>query len=188
MKFSRSELLNDLSADIRAMLLSAEKLKLLDNHAINQLRSDGGWSVAQAFNHLNIYSSFYLNVFERALGRPGKADGEYKSGWLGDYFTRIMLPQQNGKQFRKMKAPLSARPGPGPFGNDVIEQFISDQHRLLDIVHKARTSDLGTRIPISLTKMIRLKLGDGFRFFVAHERRHLAQVQKLLLELKADRV
>ncbi|MCB0619155.1 MAG: hypothetical protein KDC41_10725, partial [Saprospiraceae bacterium] len=47
----------------------------------------------------------------------------------------------------------------------VIAEFIQQQETLLKLIRKARQVDLrAIRIPISLTSLIRLKLGDVFQF------------------------
>ena len=63
----------------------------------------------------------------------------------------------------------------------VVRKFIQHQETLLQYLFQARTVDLAkTRIPISIAKIIRLKLGDILLFVINHTDRHLVQASKLL--------
>jgi hypothetical protein len=57
---------------------------------------------------------------------------------------------------------------------------------LLSLLHQARRIDLTKiRIPISLTKYIKLKLGDVFMFLIAHNMRHIKQAERAIAAAKA---
>lgn len=48
-------------------------------------------------------------------------------------------------------------------------------------LRKAQATDINaTRVPVSISKRIRLKLGDTFRFLIAHNERHILQAKKHL--------
>lgn len=65
--------------------------------------------------------------------------------------------------------------------DQVINEFIDHQKKLLQLLDTARSRDLNAiRIPITITKFIKLKLGDTFRFLVAHEQRHLVQARNAI--------
>ena len=50
---------------------------------------------------------------------------------------------------------------------------------LKSLLNQAREVDLTkTKVPISLTRFIKLRLGDTFRFFVYHIERHILQAEK----------
>jgi hypothetical protein len=49
--------------------------------------------------------------------------------------------------------------------------------------------DIGAiRIPISISPLIRLKLGDTFHFLVAHQLRHLEQVKRIFPILMSQKL
>ena len=71
----------------------------------------------------------------------------------------------------------------------MLSEFINHQHHLLNLLQIARTANLEyNRVPISLTKLIKLKLGDTFRFFIAHEQRHFLQIERTLKEVEENRL
>ena len=80
-----------------------------------------------------------------------------------------------------MQAPKNAVPPTQLNPQTVVTEFIEQQEQLLQLIEQARTVNLGSiRIPISLTKWIRLKLGDTFLFVVAHLERHILQAERAL--------
>jgi DinB superfamily len=67
----------------------------------------------------------------------------------------------------------------------VLDTFIRQQHELLELLELAKTKNIGSiRTPISISRLIRLKLGDTFRFLIAHEQRHFIQVKNTLAAVK----
>ena len=66
-----------------------------------------------------------------------------------------------------------------PTAAEAAKQFLAHQEELLRLVQAAGRADLGrVRVPISLTPLIRLKLGDTFRFVIAHQQRHFQQIAR----------
>jgi len=145
----------------------------------------GSWSAAQCLEHLNIYGRYYLPAIENAISRATKLQSIrsniFKSGWLGNYFTNLMKPAANGSLKKKMKAPANARPQPELNATAVIAEFIDQQEKLLQLLEKAKSIDLNkARVPISIARFIRLKLGDVFMFLIAHNQRHILQAERAL--------
>jgi hypothetical protein len=138
--------------------------------------------------HLNIYSRHYITAIEKKLHLHQSSPKEYfHPGWLGNYFTNLMLPAANNTIHKKMKAPKNAAPSTMPDATAMLEEFTRDQHLLLNLLQIAKTVNLEQiKIPTSLSSMIKLKLGDTFRFFIAHEQRHFIQIHDTLQLLPKD--
>ena len=175
--WNTSTLLNRLDADARRVLLEAENLKSLSEARLNRAPAPGSWSAAQVLEHLNVYSRYYLPAMEKAVSEaPKTVRSVFNSGWLGNYFADLMQVDKQGGVKRKMKAPKMAIPASRLDAHAVLEEAIGHQHHLLNLLKIAGAVDLGgARVPISIAKFIRLKLGDTLRFFVAHEVRHMGQ-------------
>ena len=171
-----------LKSDIRHLLMQAQQLQHLNEELLQQAPPGGGWSVAQVLEHLNIYARYYLPAIETHLHlHQTKPATVFHSGWLGNYFTNLMKPGEQGLIARKMKAPSNAIPSAGPHAPFMLDEFIHHQHQLLNLLDLSATAHLGKiRIPTSLSKMIRLKLGDTFRFVIAHQQRHFVQISNIL--------
>lgn len=181
-RFNSNVLLDELMTDIRKILLCAGKLEHVDQHTLQKQPVPGKWSVAQVLEHMNFYSAFYLKAIEEKLHRHQTQPQQYfKPGWFGDYFTKMMKPTADNNIKSKMKTMKSAAPPPDIDGKAALSQFITDQHALLNLLEISRSADLGKlRVPISISKMIKLKLGDTFRFLIAHEQRHMLQITNTL--------
>lgn len=175
-------LLEQLQSDVRGIILNAQQLQSLSMNALSNPPAAGKWSVAQVLEHLNFYARHYITSIEQNLHlhetRPSVL---FTSGWLGNYFTGLMKPKEDNAIPRKMKAPKNAVPSAQPDASKMLEEFILHQYHLLNLLQIAKTANLNCiRIPTSLSKFISLKLGDTFRFFIAHEQRHFVQIESVL--------
>lgn len=142
---------------------------------------DGGWSIAQCLEHLNSYGRYYLPAIQRAILHPSGngSNQKFTSGWLGNYFTRMMEPGTSAKKYR---SPKNHVPVPQLDAQAVVAEFIQQQEQMIQYLRTAKAIDISaTRVPISLSKWIRLKLGDTFCFVIAHNERHLQQAKRHLM-------
>ena len=140
---------------------------------------DGRWNVLQVLEHLNTYNRYYLPLLEQKITTTKtKPENEFRSGWLGNYFTKMMLPRPNGS-VQKMKAFRNHVPSSTLNAQQVITEFLAGQRKLVHLLEQAASCNLnGNRIPITLSSLVRLQLGDVFRFIVAHNERHLLQIER----------
>jgi DinB superfamily len=186
MMYQTSKLLDQLYATTEVLLEKA--VKDWQNMPVEQFSKQpqpGSWSAAQCLEHLNIYGRYYLPAIEKAIQTASdkglSAKTTFTSGWLGDYFYRLMLPTASGGLKTKMKSPANAIPQVQPDPRAMIAEFIDQQERLLQLIEQARSVHLGgVRVPISLSKWIRLQLGDVLLFLTAHTQRHVLQVERVL--------
>lgn len=182
MKYNSNALLDSLQGDVRQIILQANQLLQYPSTALQQQPAPDKWSVAQALEHLNIYSRYYINAIEHKLHLNQSGPNDFFSpGWLGNYFTKLMKPKADNTIAKKMKAPKNAIPSTHPDAALVLQEFIKHQHHLLNLLQIAKGVSLHyIRIPTSLSKLISLKLGDTFCFFIAHEQRHFLQIKNTL--------
>ena len=62
----------------------------------------------------------------------------------------------------------------------VIDEFLDQQKEMLRLLEASNKVSLNkARTNISISKLIRLKLGDTFRFVIYHNQRHLVQALKI---------
>ncbi len=181
--FNSNELLVSLQGDVNAILEEAKKMQQLTQDTLMRQPAPESWSALQALEHLNSYGRYYLPALRNTLDGESRPKENFKSGWLGNYFTKMMKPGENGKVANKMQAPRDHRPLKELSKDKVLTEFISQQSRLLELLETAKQKDIGAlRTPISLTKMFKLKAGDTFRFLIAHEQRHMIQARRALGE------
>lgn len=179
--FNSTELLDQLQYKVSRLLTQvAEELAHLPAPVLQLPPDQHKWSAIQCLEHLNIYSRYYLPQLAKAIQtaqlHQQAATPQFKSGWLGNWFTGIMQPKANGSLPMRMQSPKSARPAATPDVSSVMNEFISGQQQLLLLLQQAHAVNLAQpRIPTTLSKLIKFSLGDTFRFFIAHEERHVLQ-------------
>ncbi len=184
-KYNSVELLNQLQADVRQMILEANYLQSTDPGILLQQPAPGKWSVIQVLEHLNSYGNYYLLAIEKSLDEDKKATNVFKPGWIGNYFTKLMKPGENGRILNKMQSPKDHRPHSHPDAFPVLTTFLEQQHYLLELLEKAKAKNIGSiRTPISIARLIKLKVGDVFRFLIAHQQRHFIQIENTLAAVK----
>ena len=184
-KYKSTELLDQLQADVRKLILTAAYFKTIDPGVLLQQPAPGKWSIVEVLEHLSSYSRYYLLAIEKSLQADNSVTDLFKPGWLGDYFTKLMKPKENGTIANKMKSPKDHRPPKFLDAFPVLNSFLEHQHYLLELLEQAKSKNIGSiRIPITISKFIKLKLGDTFRFVIAHEQRHFVQMENNLAGLK----
>ncbi len=154
----------------------------LTDSELNRRSASGGWSIAQCLEHLNSYGDFYLPRIDQAISAyQGKPALTVKRGWLGNYFINSMDPDLSTKRYQAFRGHL---PAVSLNGHRVVGHFIAQQERLLALLrHSGRTDLNRIRIPISITCLIRLKLGDTLEFLIIHNERHIRQADRNLSQL-----
>lgn len=179
MKIQTEQIINELSELTQHHLSYARSLQSSSPELLNFKPSAEQWSTLECLEHLNRYGLFYLPEIERSIKNAVKTDSSsYKSGWLGNYFANSMLPKE---RLNKMKTFKNMNPSGSDLGTEVITEFIRQQEQLLRLLENARNTHLGKiRTSISISKLIRLKLGDTFRFYTYHIVRHIEQVKRTL--------
>lgn len=183
-------LIAQLQSDVREIILKADQLQHLGHTQIQQKPGEKKWSVIEVIDHLNFYCRYYITEIEKALAtNDTAATAEFKSGWLGNYFTKIMKPKEGNSIPNKMSAPKNALPSANINVTESLNEFISHQHHLINLIQIADACNLNSiRISTNLHKWITLKLGDTFQFLIAHEQRHFIQISNVILSLQNTRV
>jgi len=181
-----NQLLEKLESDTKQIILTLNYLLQEDPGVLLQQPASDKWSVAQVIEHLNSYGRYYLPLIEKALSRPAyPPNALFSTGWLGNYFTKSMLPKEGDRITNKMQSPKDHRPGTDVDSLKVLNDFLAQEKLLLQLLQQARQTNLNKiKIPISIARFIKIRLGDTFRFLVAHHQRHFVQVANTLEAVK----
>jgi hypothetical protein len=171
-------LIQTLIEQTRQIINQIEKLKNYDLPTLTWKENETSWSIIECIEHLNLYGDFYLPQMENKIKSSNtKNETEFKSGFLGNYFAKSMLPKEKLNKMKtfKDKNPLNAK-----LDVSVIDKFINQQIKLLDLLNQSRSVSLNKiKIQTSISSLLRLKLGDAFQFFINHAIRHLKQIEKI---------
>ncbi len=179
MKISTSDLLDELKNRTREHMQYAEMLLHKPENDLNFRISPDSWSVLECLEHLNRYGDFYIPELTNTISGSGTVSQPFfKAGILGNYFAKSMFPKE---KLNKMKTLKSMNPIHSQLNRSVVKEFIKQQKQLLELLEKAGNVDLEkVKTGISISKIIKIKLGDTFRFVIYHNERHMEQVKKVL--------
>lgn len=174
-----TELLQDLIERTRVTINEAEGLSQLSDTTLNWKIAPESWSILECLEHLNYYGDFYIPEIKKQLeNNKHEASSNFKSNWLGNYFAKTMLPK--GK-LNKMKTLKSMNPIGSSLDKKVVDKFIQHQHEILNLLDHAKKVNLTkTKTAISISKLIKLRLGDTFRVVIYHNQRHMLQAKNAL--------
>ncbi len=181
MKVDNTILIDDLLKRIEEC---SKKVKHFEELTLDQLRFKNGneWSILECLEHLNLYGDFYLVEIENQITNNRQKKGStFQSGLLGNYFANLMEVKEG--TITKMKSPKNKNPINRDLSFTTINRFLKQQDRLVFLLNECRTLDL-TKIKaaISLTNLIKLRLGDTLRFFTYHIERHVLQADRICRE------
>ena len=137
---------------------------------------DGGWSVAQVFEHLCVSNLSYLEgplpaAVARAVER-GAAGRDWRPSFIGGWLTRALMegaqPTWSPKRYR---VGIEVRA-------NVVDEFLATVRRVRELMVEADGSDLRVMMSSPVNALFRLNVGDAFRVLVVHSHRHLAQAER----------
>lgn len=178
MKIKSIALIDDLISRTKQVLNQAEQFNQLTSEQLNWKAHSKSWSILECLEHLNRYSHFYHpEIKQRLQATPYTQALEYfNSGWLGNYFAESMLPRE---KLNKMNTFKSMNPLGSALDHAVIDTFIRDQKQLLNLLDQARKVNLQkVKTAVSISKWIKLRLGDTFRVLIYHNQRHIVQANR----------
>lgn len=138
------------------------------------------WSVNHIFAHLNQYAEYYHATIEKKLAKTRFRDPKplFISSPLGRASWRAMKLGNAHNVKRKMKSPRDYNPllnGKSIRDNE-IELFLAQQERMMRILELASGVNIRkVKIPLSISKIIKFRLGDCLQFVIYHNERHLQQ-------------
>ncbi|WP_312389129.1 DinB family protein [Chryseobacterium sp.] len=183
MKISSSELLENLKNITLDNIAFVENRLTRSDADLNFRISDESWSILECIEHLNRYGDFYIPEIESRIVSSKKTSSfSFTSGILGNYFAKSMYPKV---KMNKMKTFKSMNPIHSQLNKDVLTEFLEQQNKLLILLEKAKNVDLNkTKTNISISKLIKLRLGDTFRFVIYHNLRHIEQVKTVLENIR----
>lgn len=176
-------LISDLIDRTKTVLNKTEGFKTLSSEQLNFKASPDSWSILECIEHLNLYGDFYLPEIKKSIKKSNhKANETFKTGLLGDYFAKSLLPKE---KLNTMKTFKDKNPNGSKLNKKVLDKFILQQEETLRLLNSSNTVSLNkTKTGISLTRWITLKLGDTFRVVIYHNQRHIVQAENVQRGIK----
>src|SRR5690606_7898812 len=110
----------------------AESLLEYPSDILNRRKSPESWSALECIEHLNLYGYFYLPEIEHRIQSSQTIfSPSFKSGFLGNYFAKSMLPKE---KLNKMKTFSSMNPIHKSLDKNVLHTFIAQQKKTLELL------------------------------------------------------
>ena len=176
MQTENNTLIDELLAITERATEKARKFRELPEDRLNFREAPEKWSILECVEHLNRYGDFYLPEIERSILGASPKTSAFRSGVIGNWFANLMKVK-NGK-IVKMKTPGDKNPIGSKLTTLTLDRFLKQLEMLKSLLNQARNADLTkTKVPISLTRFIKLRLGDTLRFFTYHIERHVIQAE-----------
>ena len=161
-----------------------KKVSKLSENQLTWIPNPGVWSVQQVLAHLIEYGNYYHPTILKKIEntRFTSTKEAFVSSPMGRSAWKSMKLGNARNVKRKFKAPKGYNP---TFDKEIIrgnevQEFLRQQEELLTIFEKAQTVNVRrVKVPISISKIIRLRLGDALLFIVYHNERHVQQILNL---------
>ena len=181
-KFKSEDLINELQADVKQIILAAEHLQTADPIKLTYKSEKQQWSVVQVLEHLNAYNRHYLALIEKSMVHITKdVSAWFIPGFWGNYFVNTAMPRNVFEVKNKMKTGKMFTPDKSANVDAVFKEFFQHQNKLLQLLDVAKRRNLNSvYVPAAFSRLIRFKLGDAFRFLIAHEQRHMIQARNAI--------
>ena len=178
-------LLGDLIEKTENAVKCIQEWKVCSDTTLNQMPADGAWSVFQCIEHLNLYSEHYVPALEQySMSSNLQKSNFYTSGWLWGRFANTMLLDSSRLRIQTFR---DKEPASDPLDKKVFEVFLDYQDRLMKVLRAGVDLDLDKRhVPLSLSPLLKMKLGDGLCLQVYHNERHILQAKQVLKSIAND--
>jgi hypothetical protein len=177
-------------ADIRAELDSIARdvtstLGALDERQLNWRPDESRWSVAQCLDHLLATNREMFGAMDRALDPAHPRSVWQRLPFTPALFGRVMIQSLTPTAKRKFPAPPTAHPSTSTIDAAIVRRFIDGQRQAIARVQALEGGGAGRDpdrvIMVSpFAAFITYSVLDAWRIIVAHERRHLAQAQRVV--------
>lgn len=143
------------------------------------------WNINEIFSHLNAFSSYYNATFlyKFEVTKFKTPTDEFISSPLGRSAWKSMKLGNAKNVKRKFNAIRTMNPKTNPELKTInsIEDFEQNLIQLLTIITRSATVNIRkVKIPISFSKIVRLRLGDALLYVVYHNERHVQQALNLI--------
>lgn len=178
MRMEQTKLIKELRAYTQKAKADLLDFKSYPMDRLNYKPNHSAWSILECIEHLNLYGDFYLPEIENRImnAQPSNAP-HFKSGLLGNYFVSIIKASST----KKMKATTEMDTTGSDLGMSTMDRSIKQLEWLDALLEKSEAVNLTkVKTAISLTKLVKLRLGDTLRFNVHHNERHILQAKRIL--------
>jgi uncharacterized damage-inducible protein DinB len=179
-----TQLLTELKAQTEKIIHTVEtKFNALPDTPLNHKPAPDSWSILECFEHLNLYSHYYLTALEVAVTKATPSQPqEMKYTWIGKKSVAMMHPSNTKKQ-KTLKKMIPAQ---SRLTRDVLATFLNDQQRILRMIEKASLLNVSKSVvPVEFFKLLKMNIAETLEFVIVHQQRHLIQAERMLMQVSS---
>ena len=141
------------------------------------------WSVGQCFAHLMTSNSGYLPIIDSVVKGHKQSSIWQKLPVLPGVWGRLLIKSLDPSTTRKLKAPKKFEPAQSDISATIIEDFVTQQAKVIEGMKATANLDLERIIITSpALNIVTYSLMDAYRIIVVHERRHFQQARRVIEE------
>lgn len=180
----KEDLKKELYDLLKAQLVCVGDLKCLSIDELNLKIAPRSWSILECIAHLNLYFDFYIPEIQKSLSNHKKSNkSNFRSGIIGSYFVNIIKPTSSNK-------PMKTSNEMNPVGSNLdIDEFLKFEKNMIKVIELLNLSisyNWNTvKTKVSISKYVKIRIGDTFRFIVYHNERHFKQIENILRTIKS---
>lgn len=165
--------------------LVKKKLTHLGPNQYNWKPTPYSWNIAEILAHLNAYTAFYNQAISEKLAKTKFTTpiDYFISSQLGKAAWKNMKLGKERNIKRKFKSPKNFNPeiNKDLLTDNLLEEYIALQNDFLAITENARNFNLKkVKTSISISKIVKLRLGDVLLYVAYHNERHIQQLLNIL--------
>jgi hypothetical protein len=147
---------------------------------LNWKPGEDRWSVAQCLEHLIVANKGYFSTLESIVKGERKPSLIERIPVLPKLWGKLVVKSQNPSNTRKYKAPKSFQPSQSNLRETIVNDFVDQQHRVMDFMKASRALDLEAIVITSpAVSFVTYSLMDAYRLIVVHEKRHILQAKRV---------
>lgn len=184
-------LIGDLQRTLGLQIEAVEELRSMSLELLQQRPSPKRWSVMEVIEHMNLSSGVYYRGLKDLYSKPNsklRFSPTYSPGKLGAFSTKAMRPGYEGKISWRMKTMGMFEPRTAATkGWKALDEFQDMLRGMIALLEQAKKKGVeGEKVTSSLGPILRFKPGDAFTFPIAHQERHMLQIEKTIGELNTS--
>ena len=140
------------------------------------------WNALEVLDHLNSAAEQYFELIQKTVDRTRArglvATDSFRPGFLQSRFIQLLEPKPGS---RALPAPGKFRPkSKGEADCGLRDRFLANTDALQTLLREADGVHLSkVRFASPATPLLRFNIGEAFWLLVAHENRHLLQIQRI---------
>lgn len=183
MSISTTTYLNEIEAGFRQAIDQVKSLvENTEGVELNTPEAPGKWHMLQCIEHMSRATELYVNNVSEKLnnGALPPSNQQYKGHWKGRMFAKMNAPKPGDEIPMKLKTFKTMEPPNELDAQTVLDRFYTVHEEMISAVNKTRDINIDkVKVATALGPMVKLRIGEAYRFVLAHTQRHVVQLKRI---------